>query len=59
MSIPAIVRIRNRLDELEERIERGDAYARWANREHAAGMRTGVLSRRDRIRIALAILFTP
>jgi len=57
--IPAITRIRNRLDDLEERLERGDAYARYANREHGAGMTTGVLPLRARIRLALAIVFAP
>jgi len=52
-------RLRALIAEREARELAGDDYARWANREHAAGLRVGGISRRDRIRLAIAVLRLP
>lgn len=56
---PWFTRLRALIDEREARELAGDHYARWANENHAAGLRVGGISRMDRIRLALAVLRLP
>jgi hypothetical protein len=56
---PVIARLRLLLDEWEARLLAGDRYARWANENHAAGMRVGGLSFRDRVRLVVAVWRMP
>lgn len=56
---PFYERLRALIDEREARALAGDRYARWANENHAAGMRVGGIGRLDRIRLALSVLRLP